>query len=117
MGWDDTLDFMNSVVDGASSRAPGNKSSPKRIKKKINLVRWRIAFSASSRGVLFPDVALQVEGIRTDDGENWTSSEVLSVELPRTIHTANTIYELVGKVDARVSLERKKTRYYCSISR
>jgi hypothetical protein len=109
MGWDDTLDFMNSVVDGATkNRAPAHKSPLKRAKKMINLVRWRIAFSASSRGVLFPDVALQIEGIRTDDGENWTSSEVLSVELPRTIHTANTTYELIGKVDTRVSLESKK---------
>lgn len=71
------------------------------------MVRWRIGFSASNRGGLFPDVALQVEGIRTDDGEHWTSSEVLDVGLPRTIHTTNTIYKLIGKIDARISLESR----------
>lgn len=76
-------------------------------KTHVVLVGWRIQFKWAVKGQIFPNFALLVEGLRTDTGMQWASSEISHVQPPNLMFTRNTVYELRGPIDKEKCRQRE----------
>ncbi|CAD5220696.1 unnamed protein product [Bursaphelenchus okinawaensis] len=112
---DDTLNFLSNVQP-PKRRSGGRKAAEtsSKIPKLVNvpkrnvvvLVGWRLQFRWVVQGAIFPNFALLVEGLRTDTGAQWTSSEISKVVPPCQLYTQNTIYEIRGSIDKEKLVQR-----------
>ncbi|KAI6171638.1 hypothetical protein M3Y98_00884700 [Aphelenchoides besseyi] len=102
MDLNDTAEFLNDLQPRRNRKKAPELPSP------IKLVCWRLNFKrlVEKSGGLFHDVALCIEGVRTDNGNHWTTSEIYELIDSRLVKTKSTVYELVGKMEKTLSLQR-----------
>ncbi|CAD5225910.1 unnamed protein product [Bursaphelenchus xylophilus] len=96
-------------MSAASTPLTPRRSGRKHVKKKITdfrLRNWRIKFIFGVSDPLFTDFSLHIEGERTDTYDYWTTSAVISVDLPNYVKTAGgTLYSLEGGPDKKLMIK------------
>ncbi|KAI6195717.1 hypothetical protein M3Y94_01020700 [Aphelenchoides besseyi] len=102
MELDDTAEFLNDLQPKRNRKRVSEQLPP------IKLVCWRFNFKrlVEKSGGLFHDVALCIEGVRADNGTHWSTSEIHELIDSRHVKTKSSVYELVGKMERPLSLDR-----------
>ncbi|KAI6170081.1 hypothetical protein M3Y98_01202400 [Aphelenchoides besseyi] len=102
MDLDATGEFLNDLPPRR------NRKKAPELSPAIKLVCWRLNFKrlVEKSGGLFHDVALCIEGVRAESGIHWTTSEIHELVDSRLVKTKSTVYELVGKMEKTLSLQR-----------